>query len=111
VTNAHATMKLLTMNNEHLSRTYRIGSHQHYAKAVPYLPRLACNHICKVGERNHRSCSSTQQRETLPMQKLRIESWKVLERDKCVIIEGAGDLWPLMVSSNTHAGRILTRYT
>ena len=21
-------------------------SHQHYAKAVPYLPRLACNHIC-----------------------------------------------------------------
>ena len=40
-------------DNEHLSRPYRIGSHQHYAKAVPYLPRLACNHICKVGERNH----------------------------------------------------------
>ena len=40
-------------DNEHLSKPYRVGSHQHYAKAVPYLPRLACNHICKVGERNY----------------------------------------------------------
>jgi len=40
---------------------------QHHAKAVPYLPRLAYNHICKVGERNHWSGSSIQQRETLPL--------------------------------------------
>ena len=27
-------------DNEHLSRPYRKGSHQHYAKAVPYLPEM-----------------------------------------------------------------------
>ena len=47
----------------------------------------------------------------VPMLKLHIESWKLLEPDKCVVTEGVGDLWPLIISSNTHAGCRLTRYT
>jgi len=45
----------------------------------------------------------------LPMLKLRIESWKLLEPDKCVIVtEGVEDLWPLIILSNTHSGCRLT---
>ena len=36
------------------------------------------------------------------MLKLRIVSWKLLKPDKCVVTEGVGDLWPLIISSNTH---------
>jgi len=45
------------------------------------------------------------------MLKLCIVSWKLLEVDRYVVSEEVGDLSPSIISSNTHAGCILTRYT